>query len=126
MIEVQKQSFAAVEKSESKKIVVGEGGDWPQDDVEHAEAARAFSDCHLRTKGGIAVHVVDVVGEGGIGVVDDLDRAAHFVIQRRLIFDTMVEAEILVNQTIFEARAPAPDQAQLRVRIKAAMPHRTP
>ncbi len=72
MVEVQEQAFAAVEKSEAKKIVVDEGCERAQDDVEQAEAAVAFGDGHLGAEGGVAVHVVDVVGQGGVGVVEDV------------------------------------------------------
>ena len=41
------------------------------DDVEEAEAAAAFSDRHLGAEGGVTVHVIDVVGERGVGVVEE-------------------------------------------------------
>ena len=71
MVEVQQQAFAAVEKSEAEKIIVDKRRQRPQDDVEQAEAAVALGDCHFRAQGRIAVHVVDVIGERGVGVVDD-------------------------------------------------------
>src|ERR1039458_7555293 len=70
VVEVQKQAFAAVEKSEAEKIIVDKRREWTQDDVEQTEAAAAFGDCHLRAQRRVAVHVVDVVCERGVGVVE--------------------------------------------------------
>ena len=60
-----------LEKSETEEIVVDECRRRAHDDVEHAEAAVALGDCHLRAEGRVAVHVVDVIGEGGVGVVEE-------------------------------------------------------
>src|SRR5580658_101119 len=70
VIEVQQQALATIEKAEAKKKVVDERCEGTHDDVEHAEAALAFGDYHLGAEGGVTVHMVDVVGEGGVGVVE--------------------------------------------------------
>ena len=70
MIEVQQQALASVEKSEAEKVVVEECGRRANDDVEDAEAHAASGDNDLRAERRVAVHVIEVVGEGGVGVVD--------------------------------------------------------
>lgn len=71
MVEVQEQAFAAVEESKAEKIIVEEGEERAEDDVDEAEADFAFGHDHLGAQRGVAVHVVDVVGEVGVGVVEE-------------------------------------------------------
>src|SRR5580698_817083 len=71
MVEVEEQAFAAIEKSEAEKIVVDECRERAQDDVEEAEATLALGNRHVCAEGGVAVHVVNVVGEGGVRVVEN-------------------------------------------------------
>ena len=67
---MQQQPFAPVEEPEAEEIVVEEGEQGTHDDIDKAEAGVAFADDHLRAEQGVAVHMLDVVGERGIGVVD--------------------------------------------------------
>ena len=71
MIEVEQETFSSIEKAETEDVVVGEGRPRADDDVEEAETARALGNCHLGAEGGVVVHVVDVVGQGGVGVVEE-------------------------------------------------------
>ena len=71
MVEVQQQAFAAVEKSEAEKIVVDKRDQRTQDDVDDAERTLPFGDDHLRAQRRVAVHVLDVVGERRVGMVDE-------------------------------------------------------
>src|SRR5579872_663700 len=68
---MQEQAFAAVEEAQAEKVVVNEGENGTEDNVRDAEADFALGGDHFCTERRIAVHVVDVVGEGGIGVVKD-------------------------------------------------------
>src|SRR3981189_3142182 len=68
---MKEQALAAVEKPEAKQIVIYKSCDWAQHDVEQAEAAAAFGNCHLRAEGRAAVPVVNVIGERGVGVMED-------------------------------------------------------
>ncbi len=101
MVEVQKQAFAAVEEAEAEEIVVDECCARAQDDIEHAEAALAFSYCHLRAEGRVAVHVVDVIGEGGVGVVEDgaVQTAGR-----------AIEFNVLVNRPVLESARAATEE----------------
>src|SRR5437762_2728068 len=92
---------------------MNERGQRPQDDVEHAEAARAAMAGHFRAQRRIAVHVLDVAGERGIGVVDDgAIQPAGVAIALQL--------NVLVNGALFHTPAPAPKQSQLAIRPEAA------
>ncbi len=71
MIEVEEQSFAAIQESKAEEIVVDECRHGSNHNVEDAEADSTLGDEHLGAEGRIAVHVIDVIGEGGVGVVDD-------------------------------------------------------
>ena len=68
---MEEQPFASIEETEAEKIVVDETSEWAQDDIEEAEAALAMSDCHLRAQRRVVVHVIDVVGQSGIRVVEE-------------------------------------------------------
>src|SRR5271168_248303 len=70
VVEVQQQTFAAVEKSEANKVVVNECCQRAQNDVAEAEAAVAFGTRQLCAQRGIAVHVAEVKSEVGVGVVN--------------------------------------------------------
>jgi len=71
MVEVQQQSLPAVEKAEAEEVVVDECGQRADDNVNHAEPDFTFRHDHLRGQGRVAVHVVYVIRERGVGVVDD-------------------------------------------------------
>ena len=81
---MKEQAFAAVEKSEPKKVIVDERCNWTHDDVEEAESAVAFGDRHFGAERGVAVHVVDVVGEGRVGVVEEIEVCALIILHRRI------------------------------------------
>src|SRR5208282_5390041 len=104
MVEMEKQAFAAVKEAEAEDVVVEERGQRAQDDVEQAKAAMAVGDSHLGSKGRIAVHVVDVVGEGGIGVVEE-----GVVEFPRDAFD---ETGVFVNGSHFETRGTIAKESQ--------------
>ena len=63
-----------------------------------AESDFAFGDDHLRAKRGVVVHVVDVVGEGRVGVVDDGDSDYRAVMA--------LDTEPSRARTVFESSAP--------------------
>ena len=65
---MQQQPFAPIEESETKKIVVDKRGHRAHDNVREAEAAP--SRC-LRAEGGVAVHVIDVIGERRVRMVNE-------------------------------------------------------
>ena len=73
MIQVQQQSFPAIEESEAEKIVVDEREHRPQDDVDETEPHFPFGDHHLCPERRVAVHVLDVVGECGVGMVYEVN-----------------------------------------------------
>ena len=71
VVQVQKQSFPAIQKSEAKEIIVDKRGQRPQNNVDHAEAAMSFRARCLRAEGGVAVHVIDVIGERRVRMVNE-------------------------------------------------------
>src|SRR5215472_7786478 len=113
VIQVQQQAFAPVEKSETEKVVVDKGEPGPQHNVAETETDFAFRRHHLRSQRGIAVHVLDVVGEGRVGVMNQ-GAIRHDL---RVPFDVGV----LMDRAIFKLAAFATEQAQLRIRPETAL-----
>ena len=76
MVEVQEQTLAAVEEAEAEEVVPLEAEQRDDDDAgeegEGVGAGAALADEELRTEGAVAVHVLDVGGERGVGVVEDV------------------------------------------------------
>ena len=70
MVELEQQTFTPVQKAESEKVVITEGRQWSQHDIDQAETAWPIGGCHLSTQGRVAVHMVKVVAECGIRVVN--------------------------------------------------------
>ena len=96
MVEMQEQAFAAIEEAEAEDVVVNEGGNRSEYDIQDAEAGVAFGDGHLGAQRGLAVHVVEVVGEGGVGVVEE--GAVE------LAGDSCGEPGVFVDEAVFESR----------------------
>ena len=76
-------------------IVVEKRGRRAQDDVESAESHAALGDNHLRAQRRVAVHVVDVVGKRGVGVVDERAFQIDSVLANQL--------NIFMDSAIFES-----------------------
>ena len=67
---MQQQALASIEKSEPKKVVVGESQQGASDNVGETESAVTFGECHLSAHRRIAVHVVNVAAKRWVGVMD--------------------------------------------------------
>src|ERR1039457_7617585 len=78
----------------------------------------ALGDCHLRAEGGVAVHVVDVIGESGVGVMEEGTDRELAVIPSHL--------QSLVNRPLLEPPHTLAKKAKLRGGPKAAVPDPTP
>src|SRR5579863_7072938 len=113
MVEVQQQAFAAIEESEAEEIVVEEREHRTENDVDEAEADFAFSHDHLRAERGVAVHVVDVVGESWVGVMDDGSMSDFGSVA--------VHFNCLVYRSILESAVTTTKKAQLPIGPKAAL-----
>jgi hypothetical protein len=76
VIEVQQEAFAAVEEAEAEEVVPEEGEDGDEEDVpvegEDGAADAVFGDEDLCAEGGVAVHVLEVTLEVGIGMVNEV------------------------------------------------------
>ena len=76
MVEVEEESLTAVEEAEAEDVVVdeGEGGDDHDvvDEGEGGAAGLALGDDDLGAESAVAVHVLDVAFDGGVGVVDEV------------------------------------------------------
>src|SRR5208337_4508224 len=106
VVEVQQQALPAIEKSEAEKIVINEGCERAQGDIEQAESAAALGHCHLRAERRVAVHVVDIIGERGVGVVQDgASQAAGWA----------AEFNVLMNRPVFEGASAATEETQLLI-----------
>jgi len=77
MVKVQKQALATIKESQPKKIVVDESPKRAQKNIEQAEAALAPGDRHFSAERRVAVHVVNVIIERGVGMMDERASKAH-------------------------------------------------
>ena len=71
MVEMEQQTFPAIKKTQTKEIVIDEREPRSDRDVDQAEPGVPVGSNHLRAQRRVAVHVVDVIGERGIGVMQD-------------------------------------------------------
>ena len=111
--EVQQQSFASVKKAEAEKIVIDEGHQRTHCDIYDAESRSSLGDRHFCPQRGIAVHVGDIVGDGGITVVQE----------SALLESGGCAADLkgLVHGAVFKAPAAATKEAQLGIGPEASM-----
>ena len=76
VIEVEQEALAAVEEAEAEDVVPeeGEGGDEEDVPVEREQIAAGalLGDQEAGAEGAVAVHVLEVALEGGVGVVDEV------------------------------------------------------
>src|ERR1700674_1457822 len=113
MVEVQQQAFAAVQETEAKEVVVNKGGYRPQENFEHTESARPIGFGPPRIERRVSVHVVDVVGECGVGMVDEstaLNADNSTAGLNRFVHGSLLNAPITAKK-----------QAQLGIRPETAM-----
>ena len=102
MVKVQKQALTTIKKSQPKKIVVDEGSERAEKDIEQAEAPFATGDHHFSAERRVAVHVVDVLIERGVGMVDE--RASKPL-------RWSMELNILMNGSVLEPASSPTEQA---------------
>ena len=70
---MQQQSLLAVKESEAKKVVVNECRNRSENDVDYREGhSLALFDDHFATERRVAIHVLDVGGEGRVLVMDEI------------------------------------------------------
>src|SRR5579863_358925 len=67
---MQQQPLATVKEAEPEKVVVNESQQRPNYDISNAEPAITLGHGDLGAHRRIAVHVVDVAAQGGIGIVN--------------------------------------------------------
>ena len=76
VVEMKQEAFAAVKEADAEDVVPDEGEDGDEGYVpdEGGEGAAGFSfgDKDLSAQGAVAVHVLEVALEGGVGVVDEI------------------------------------------------------
>src|SRR5437660_6860963 len=118
VVEVQQQSFFAIEKTEAEEIVVDERRPRPYDDIPQGEAVPLFRRGRFRAQGGVAVHMADVGLKAGIGVVQQ-SSAAQFIGWAADLYGFM-------HRTGLEFSVAAAEQPQLPIGIEAAMPNPSP
>lgn len=117
MVEVQQEPFAPVEESKPEAVVVDEGKQGANHDIQGTEAAVTPLDRDLSTRGGVAVHVIEVAAERRVGVVQkgilepaggtrDLDRG--------------------VRTVFLKLSGAAANQAQLGIGVESAMANPAP
>ena len=111
---MKQQSFAAVEESEAKKIVVDERRQRTHDDVDHAELGFSLHHDHLRAQRRVTVHVFDVVGERGVRVVEQRARLD--------LSGRSVHLDVFVDRAILELPSPTSEESQLWIRPEPAVP----
>src|SRR5260221_2994155 len=111
VIEVQQQAFFAVEEAEAEEVVVNESKPRANNDIDKTEAFLAISDRHLRTQRRVLVHVLNVAGEGGVGVVKEVtcERSNY-----------AVNLDVFVNSSILETGLRTQYESEFAVRVEAA------
>src|SRR5579864_3722597 len=114
MVQVQQESFFAIEETESNKIVIEKCQERPHGDIQEAESDLAFGNHHLRAERRVAVHVLDVIGDCRVGVVDDWGN--HF-------YGQCSELDIFMDKTIRKFPATSVKQPQLGVGPVASVPN---
>ena len=119
MVEVQEKALAAVEEAEAEEVVPLEAEQRDDDDAgeegEDVGAGAALVDEQLRAEGAVAVHVLDVGGERGVGVVEEVAVEGG---------GGAGEADGLVDGAGFELRRDgqvAAEEAELGVGVEAAV-----
>ena len=114
MVKMQQQSFAAIQKTQTKKVVVDKREPGPDHDVDYAESRTPLRHGHFRAQRRIAIHVIDVIGKGRVGVMKNcamLKRGSVAADFHRLVYGA-----------VFNPAATAAEQAQLRIRPEASVP----
>ena len=98
VIHVKQKSFFAVQEAEPKNVVIDKGCERTQGQIEGCESDWAFCDHHVGSQGRIAIHVFDVVGDCGIGMVD----------QRAIEPSCFsIELHVFMHETILEVCTPS-------------------
>ncbi len=121
VVEVEQETFAAVEEAEAEDVVPQEGEDGNEEDVpvkgQQVAAGALLGDEESRAKSAVAVHVLEVALEVGIGVMDEV------VVEG---VGAAVEGDGLVDGTFGESSGGgevgevAAEEAELRVGVVAA------
>src|SRR5487761_1637880 len=76
VVEMHQKAFAAIQKTQPQHVVIKKAKVGSHHDVPH-KTERPARDAplrrkHLRAQGAVAVHVLNVAGERGIGVVEEI------------------------------------------------------
>ncbi len=119
---MEQEAFAAVEDAETEEVVPDEGREGDHEDVvcegDDGAAGLALGDKELRAEGAVAVHVLEVALEGGVGVVDEVSMEG---------LEVAGEGDGLVDRAVGEAggwgevgRVTA-EEAELGIGVEAAM-----
>src|SRR6266566_8674315 len=116
MVNVQEQAFSPVKKSEAQDVVVEERRERAQNDVRDAETAVFLREGHLCTQRRIAVHVPKVVGQRGIGGVQQ-----RVLELRGARGDPSFQIDSIVRVRACDYSQATAEEAQLGVGIKAAV-----
>src|SRR5271165_3746768 len=112
VVEVQQQAFTAVEEAAAQNVVIEERESRADNDVYEAEAHGPFGYGHLRAQRRVAIHVVEIAVERGIGVMKEM------VLQ---FCGRAVQANVFMYQSVFELTPAAAEEPQLGIGIKAAV-----
>jgi hypothetical protein len=116
---VEQEAFAAVEEAQAENVVVDERGDWVEDDVpeegEGVAARFAAGYSEARHLGAVALHVFEVLGEGGVGVVEEVAVEAAF--------GAGVAGGAVGAGLVDHAGSAAPEETQFAVWVVTAVAH---
>src|SRR6185369_9949084 len=112
MIYMQQEPRLAVEETESEKVVENERCERTQRQVDRGEMHRPLGHNHLGAQSRVSVHVLDVVGDGWVGVMEE--GAVQLV-------SLSFEFHIFVNKSILESSRAATKKTKLPVRPVAAV-----
>ena len=119
MVEVEEEAFAAIEEAEAEDVIPLEAEHREDDDAceesEEVGAGAALVDEELRAERAVAIHMLDVGRERGVGVVEDVTVEGG---------GGAGEADGLVDGAVFElgrGGKSAAEEAELGVGVEAAV-----
>ena len=119
---MEQEALAAIEEAEAEDVVVEEGEGWDEENVvvegEDGAAGFAFGDDDLGAERAVAVHVLDVAFDGGVGVVDEVGVEG---LERAFEGNGLVDGAIGETGGRSKVGGVTAEEAELGIRVVAAV-----
>src|SRR4029450_3238713 len=112
MIHVQQQPRPSIQEAKPKDVVVDERCKRTQREIHRREMQGPLSNNHLCAKRRVAIHVLDVVGDGWVRMVNESTlKVASF----------SLESHVFVNESVLELGCAATEKPKFSIRPIAAV-----